>query len=107
LPKMVIDVLKNLFSKVSTLKYPYEKKEPPERFRGEPVVDEDACVSCGLCKQVCPAWAITYDEDAIPIFDHGSCLHCGECEENCPPNAIEINNDYETAALNREDLITD
>ena len=106
MPRIIPDVLKNLFSKPATLKYPYERREPPEDFRGKPECNRDQCVSCGICARACPAWAITYDDEEKPIFDLGRCVYCGECADNCPTSAIEMTDDYELAVFDKEDLVT-
>lgn len=64
-------------------------------------VDEERCIACGLCTEVCPA-----DPKAIHppfaearpfsyILDEGRCLRfkgekCNLCQENCPTKAIEF-----------------
>lgn len=107
MPRIIPDVLKNLFSKPFTLKYPFEKREMPERNRGKPVVaNPEDCVACGLCERVCPAFAITLDEDDKPVIDLGRCVFCGLCGENCPRETIKITTDYELAELNKEEFIT-
>ncbi|MBS3815859.1 MAG: NADH-quinone oxidoreductase subunit I [Hadesarchaea archaeon] len=104
MPKIIPDVLKNLFKKPFTLKYPHERREPPEKFRGKPEIDREKCVSCGQCARVCPAWAITYDEEQKPIIDLGRCIFCGECAEVCPTNAIVMTKKYELATFDKDDL---
>lgn len=106
MPRIIPDVLKNLFSEPATLKYPKEKREPPEDFRGKPKVDRSQCVSCGICTRVYPAWAITYDDEEKPVIDLGRCVYYGECAENCPVNAIEMSKEFELAAFDKDEAIS-
>ena len=46
----------------------------------------DACISCGICKKVCPAKNITID-DGKPVFHH-QCESCMACIQHCPKRAI-------------------
>lgn len=49
-------------------------------------VDESKCNACGLCKKVCPTWAVEVKEKAV--IDGLSCMPCRLCEKNCPKEAI-------------------
>lgn len=56
-----------------------------------PTTDEkyyvnDECISCGICKSVCPAKNITL-EDGKPVFHH-QCERCLACIQHCPKRAI-------------------
>jgi hydrogenase-4 component H len=65
----------------------------PEGFRGDPHVDQDKCIGCGACANVCPA-------DAIEIVDGGTtrvvrfmrqaCVFCASCQDVCPTKAVEL-----------------
>lgn len=46
----------------------------------------DSCVSCGLCKENCPADAIS-EGDGIFVINADTCVGCGLCKENCPVDA--------------------
>lgn len=60
-----------------------------------PTTDEkfnvnDDCVSCGICKSVCPAKNITL-KDGKPTFHH-QCERCLACIQHCPKRAINYDN---------------
>nr|WP_269777957.1 EFR1 family ferrodoxin [Tepiditoga spiralis] len=50
-----------------------------------PKVDENKCVSCGLCEKICPVNNITVDK--YPVFND-SCQACMRCITYCPSDAI-------------------
>lgn len=53
-------------------------------------VDNDKCLSCGKCADVCPIGNIQLDKDKHPIWQHnGSCISCFACYHHCPAHSIE------------------
>ena len=46
----------------------------------------DKCVSCGCCKDACPAEAIS--EGSPYTIDPEKCVDCGACAAQCPNEAI-------------------
>ncbi len=89
-------VLKNLFSKPVTTKYPFEPKVFQERTRGHVENDMDVCVLCGLCQMKCPTGAITVDKKeqtwAIRPF---SCIQCRSCVDQCPKKSLSMAPEYQ------------
>jgi formate hydrogenlyase subunit 6/NADH:ubiquinone oxidoreductase subunit I len=84
----VKEALVSLFTPAYTSKFPKEPHIPFENFRGKPVVDNDNCVGCETCANVCPPQAITFTdvkEEGIRIIkrDYGKCIFCGQCQEHC------------------------
>ena len=71
---------------------------------GRSVINQDACIKCGRCKDVCPYHAIVHmqrpcasacgvdaivsDERGIAYIDQAKCVSCGMCLVNCPFGAI-------------------
>lgn len=52
------------------------------------------CISCGICKGVCPKSCIKYELSNgmyLPVVDEVECINCGLCKKSCP----SINNSYE------------
>lgn len=50
-------------------------------------IDQDVCISCGLCKDNCRFDAITYNEGQY-LIEKNICEGCGVCEFVCPVKAI-------------------
>ena len=54
-------------------------------------VEQDKCVSCGLCEKKCPVHAIELRE-GCPVWIKERCEMCSSCINNCPKEAIEFGN---------------
>ena len=53
-----------------------------------PWINEDLCVSCGVCVDDCPVGAITLKEDDKAIINEDECIRCGRCHDVCPQEAV-------------------
>ena len=51
-------------------------------------VDEEECVGCGICRDVCPGGAILIK--TIAKIDNHKCTGCLACVRICPKGAIAI-----------------
>ncbi|MFP3951367.1 MAG: 4Fe-4S dicluster domain-containing protein [Candidatus Bathyarchaeia archaeon] len=89
MPKMIKEILKNLFSEPATVNYPFERPEPVPGVRGKIVFDMDRCDQCQDCERVCPSMAIKVlpDERAIE-YKPFRCIYCHICIDNCMQEAI-------------------
>ena len=67
-----------------------EKHCPAKECRGlfRYEIDADACKSCGICLQNCPAEAITGEKKVPYVIDQEKCTLCGTCWEKCPFAAV-------------------
>ena len=57
-----------------------------------PVIDEELCVQCDACYEVCPQDCFTpSDGDAPPALVYPQeCWHCGACVFDCPEEAVHL-----------------
>jgi formate hydrogenlyase subunit 6/NADH:ubiquinone oxidoreductase subunit I len=106
---MVSDVLRSFFSKPVTQRYPFERKEAPDRFRGKLVWDLSNCTGCQLCIKDCPAGAIELvimdrvNKRYVMRFHADRCTYCSQCTVNCRFKCLSLaHDDWELASLTKE-----
>ena len=54
-------------------------------------LNDDLCVGCTLCTQVCPHNVFEMGGRKARIVDRDGCMECGACVKNCPTQAISVN----------------
>ena len=56
-----------------------------------PVLDDEKCTRCMICRYYCPEEAIHYDKDNDRLrIDYDYCKGCGICANECPVKAIQM-----------------
>jgi formate hydrogenlyase subunit 6/NADH:ubiquinone oxidoreductase subunit I len=102
----------SLLTPAYTTSYPGKEHIPFEKFRGKPVVDDENCVGCETCANVCPPNAITFTDDAekrIRVLrrDYGKCIFCGQCQDHCITQKGVILSDkiFDIAVFDRSKIV--
>lgn len=102
----------SLFTPPYTSKFPKVPHVPFENFRGKPVVDNENCLGCETCANVCPSGAITFTDDRerkIRIIkrDYCKCIFCGQCQEHCiTQKGVKLSDRlFDLAVFNKRDNV--
>jgi len=66
-----------------------ENSESEYLSRPTPQFDDDKCIHCKKCINICPANALSYLDEKVKI-DDSKCIRCYCCHEVCPADAIAI-----------------
>lgn len=91
-----------------TSKFPYKPSVPEKRFRGIIKFDEDNCILCGACVEVCPCQARAQEDDLIKrvrreIHYQERCIYCGQCVAYCTTKkGISHTLEYDLAKIKKE-----
>jgi ferredoxin len=59
----------------------------------KPIVDEDLCIGCALCSDICPDVFEMGDDDLAHVKKPEGCKQAGCCQEaadECPVEAITL-----------------
>lgn len=69
-------------------------------MRVETVVQNNLCISCGICAGICPTQAIesVYSDGMyLPKINHEQCTNCGLCYKLCPGKSCDYKELYAIA----------
>lgn len=106
---MFKDLFTSFFSAPVTEKYPFEKPETADRFRGKLYYDPSKCTGCNLCSKDCPANAleiVILDRAAkrfVARYNMARCIYCSQCVQSCRFKCLGMSNqDWELAALDKK-----
>ena len=55
----------------------------------KPIIGQELCTQCGICKQVCPDDSVKVENEKYEI-DYDYCKGCGICAYECPADAIDM-----------------
>ena len=108
------EALRSLFSRPYTIGYPHKPAQVPEKFRGRPRFQEDVCIGCGACAQVCPARAIEVIDEVDGssglrrmVIHHDHCIFCGQCHRYCTTETgVILTNEFETGTFDRTQAVS-
>jgi len=113
LPKVreLIEAIKAIVKGPYTSKFPKETYHSPLNFRGQPKFNQDKCVGCLACREICPVEAIDYKDiindsngaKRIMIHYTDTCIFCGQCEDACiaDKEGIKLSNEWELSFFDR------
>ena len=68
-----------------------EKQMGEEKVKEVVKIDEQLCIGCGDCVDMCPQKILYIDDDGIcRVTDHQKCDRLRSCERICTAEAIKI-----------------
>lgn len=113
LPKVreLIEAIRAIIKGPYTSKFPKEPHTPYSSFRGQPKYNEEKCVGCLACVEICPVEALAYKDltkgqtpKRTLIHYTDICIFCGQCEVACivDHEGIKLSTDWELSFFDRK-----
>ncbi len=106
--KVIPEMMKCLITPPATVDFPKSEVPVPPDYRGKPVLIQENCTGCGICKRDCPAEAIEMVDVGAKrpkvSFNYARCAFCAQCFDSCRFDAIRITLEHHLAAYSMEDL---
>lgn len=111
-PRVLAHALRAIFSRPYTTAFPRLPYSPPPGFRGRVRFNEQACIGCGACAEVCPPKCIDVIDDIeskparrLLVQHVDACIWCGQCERYCPTGeGIQLTSEYIAVGFKPEDF---
>jgi len=94
--RMTKTILKSLFSKPVTVKYPFgSPRVYHTNTRGKVLIEVQNCIFCGICQRKCPTAAIIVTKaDKKWAINRLRCISCGACVDVCPKKCLKLDTQY-------------
>lgn len=93
--KIFKTVMRSLFRRPVTVKYPAEPRKWEKITRGHITISEKECIACGICAKKCPTDAISVSKtDRTWTIERMQCIQCNSCVETCPKKCLHMEPDY-------------
>ena len=70
----------------------YQTEQVAKPVKLLPITDENKCVMCGVCVDVCPMEAISRED--VSQVDPALCIKCCACVKECPKEAKTLNSPF-------------
>lgn len=97
--------LKFIGEKPVTIRSPFVNRPTAPRYRGFHVNDQEKCIGCGTCAEICDNDAIRMIEvpgleskvgssNLRPAIDYGRCCWCALCVDVCTTNSLNMTQEY-------------
>ncbi|MDP2913047.1 MAG: 4Fe-4S dicluster domain-containing protein [Candidatus Omnitrophota bacterium] len=103
---MAKTVLKTIFRKPYTIKYPFGGLIERPKARGSIAIDIKECIFCGLCQRKCPTKALTVVKDRKEwAIDRLRCITCAACVESCPKKCLVMESRYSPPLVMRQEEV--
>ncbi len=113
LPKLreLLEAVTALIKGPYTSPFPKKPFNPHPNFRGQYKFNEQKCVGCLACEEVCPSGAIAHKDEVVNgkgartmVHYSDTCIFCGTCEAACIANneGIKTSLEWELSFFDRK-----